>query len=167
MTVPYVIGKQQSQSSFAQLERYQPHLSAGQFLQTYGAYLNDIFYTSWFGAGGILPRFSSLLCLSRSPADPGTRDSRGRLRCLVPSRSRLLRLGPHLRFICLLRDGACTSPLAAAWLGRATLSRQSASIASCRNPSSLRLSYCAVRTGFNVCGWADRPSSGNRLSELC
>ena len=48
MTIPYVIGKQQSQSPFAQLERYQPQFSATQFLHTYGAYLNDIFYTSWF-----------------------------------------------------------------------------------------------------------------------
>jgi hypothetical protein len=50
MTIPYVIGKQQSQSPFAQLDRYQPHFSTTQFLDTYGAYLNDILYTPSFSS---------------------------------------------------------------------------------------------------------------------
>jgi hypothetical protein len=50
MTAPYVWAKLLAQSPFSQLPSYHPEITLHQFLATYGAYLDALFYRDhWFG----------------------------------------------------------------------------------------------------------------------
>jgi hypothetical protein len=52
ITVPYICGKLLPESPLRQLDRYSPQISLHQFLATYGAYCDDVFFLAgWFTPG--------------------------------------------------------------------------------------------------------------------
>lgn len=52
ITIPYIWGKLLPESPLRQFDRYTPHISLTQFLATYGAYWDDLFFRArWFTPG--------------------------------------------------------------------------------------------------------------------
>jgi hypothetical protein len=65
MTAPYVWAKLLPQSPFGQLHSYHPEITLDQFLGTYGAYLDTLFYSDhWFGETRTAVLFATMLVVA-------------------------------------------------------------------------------------------------------